>query len=501
MTKLQKETGLKLLKMFQVDGVSAAEAFSEGRFEMFCEMVFRKHKRVHIMTSTQFGKSLVVAIACIVITCIMGEMVAVVAPTNDKARIISRYYLDHLGDHPSFEKMLEKETKLDRLRMEETKERIVLRNGGGIFIISAQAGNSQKGIESAMGAGAKNVIMDEACLIPDTIEATVFRMIAGKGEDAFYCKIGNPFYRNHFWLSFNNPEYHKINIDYKQALREGRYNEKFIEEARRKPFFSVLFENRFPNEGMFDEKHFLKLIPENRITVFPKLSETPWFGQKLLGIDPAGEGKDTATFCVRDRFKAEIVHEIQSTNPRQIAEVALTLIASLKIDPRDVIVDAMGIGADVGKEIALASKGAYNVYTVLVGNRPKSEEDYNGHFFQVHDDEKDGEEDIYLNLRALMYFRAKDWLFAGGQVVDENTDQSAFKNELGVIKYKRSLQGNKIQLMSKKDMLQQGVASPNKADAFALTFLRDIDTNVQSKEEIAAIRDEEDDVTDPYSAL
>jgi hypothetical protein len=486
---------------------------SEGQLEIFYEIVFRPHKRLQILCSTQYGKSLFVALACIVVACVQSEKVAILAPTDEKAKIIMRYFVEHLGDHSIFYSQLEKRSKLDRLRMEDTKERIIMRKGGGIFMISVQAGNSKKGIEAAMGEGAKNVIMDEACLIPDQIEATVFRMIAGKGKDAFYCKIGNPFYRNHFFKSSKDSVYHQIFIDYKQGMREGRYTEAFIDESRKKPFFDVLYECVFPGEGMVDSSGYLTLIPESKIVVRPKIAELAlmphfWVGQRLLGIDPAGNGKDTATFCVRDRFKAVIVDELATSNAKILSERALTIMGALQIAPNDVICDALGEGADIGKEIALASSGKMEIYTVLLGRRPLEEQGYNSLFFKVHSDEltnpkdkPDEFEDIFMNLRALMYFRVRSWIFAGGQVVDEDGDNSAFKQELAVIKYKHSLQGNRIQLMPKEDMRKLGIPSPNKADALALTFLRDLDDQPQSKAEIAAILAQDNEDFDPFAAV
>ena len=100
-----------------------------------------------------------------------------------------------------------------------------------------------------------------------------------------------------------------------------------------------------------------------------------------------------------------------------------------------------------------------------------------------------------------MYFRAMKWLIQGGFIVDNSVDNSSFKNQLLVIKYKRSLQGNKIQLMSKKEMLKLRINSPNTADAFALTFLRSLDEETQSEEEKRRIEAEENEVEDRYSIL
>ena len=239
MTNHEKNICLGFLDNFVLDGKKVSSIVTVGQLEIFYRIVYRRSNRVQIITPTQYGKSLFVALGCIVVSCIQDRVVAVVAPKTEKAKIIMRYYIEHLGDNPIFYTQLEKDTKLERLRMEENKERIILRNGGGIFVISANASNSIKGFEAAMGSGAELVVIDEASLIPDEIEATIFRMIAGK-KDGFYCKIGNPFYRNHFLKSWNDINYDKVFIDYEQGLNEGRYTREFIDEAKRKPHFDFL---------------------------------------------------------------------------------------------------------------------------------------------------------------------------------------------------------------------------------------------------------------------
>lgn len=257
--------------------------------------------------------------------------------------------------------------------------------------------------------------------------------------------------------------------------------------------YKIRVKGGFPGEDMMDDSGYLQLIPYSKISVRASGVLDSFLGRTILGIDPAGEGKDKATFVVRDRFKAKLVHEIATSNDREIAEAALTLATEFHVKPEDIVVGAFGTGSDVGKEIALATKDEkepWNIYTVMEGNAPEKEEVYNPQFFARNSDELTNPEgrpkdfvDMYLNLRALMYFRARKWLFAGGQVVDESVDNSPFAGELSVIRYKRSLQGNRIQLMSKREMLKLRIPSPNIADAFALTFLRTMDDDQKKFDE------------------
>jgi hypothetical protein len=64
-----------------------------------------------------------------------------------------------------------------------------------------------------------------------------------------------------------------------------------------------------------------------------------------------------------------------------------------------------------------------------------------------------------------MYWRLRDWILGGGKLTrDEDW------LELNRIKYKVVDNRGKIQIMSKEQMLKQGIDSPDVADALSLTF-------------------------------
>lgn len=279
--------------------------------------------------------------------------------------------------------------------------------------------------------------------------------------------------------------------------------------------YKIRVKGGFPGEDVMDTSGYIQLIPNDKIHVRVKSEfAIPMIGRVILGVDPSGEGKDRTTYVLRDRFKAEKIFERLTSNDKQIAEDILTFIDRYNIRPEDVVVGAFGKGADVGKEVAIATadqkNGPYVIYTVMEGNSPEAEEEYNYKFFERKPDELQNPEsnpdqviDMYLNIRALMYFRATKWIIAGGQIVDVTAENSDFAEELKVIRYKRSLQGNKIQLMPKKEMLKLGISSPNIADAFSLTFLRELNSTTgltarQMEEENDDSRGYDDD---KFSAL
>lgn len=453
---------LKLAKLFSVAGTTGDKAITEGQLQIFGAIILRRHNRVQIICSTQYGKSLWVAMAAIILTTIFGKVVIIVAPSKEKAKIIMRYYTEHLGDNPLFYTKLEKGSRLERLRQEESKERIMLNNGGGIFVVSTDEKNSQKNVEAAMGQGAEIVIGDEFCLVGDKTEATIFRMIAGKGPDACYIKIGNPFYsappNSHFlktWLQVG--KYHRIFIDYVQALKEGRYQHEMIEEAKSKPFFDILFECLFPDQSVMDKDGYrLLVLPEQiKFGVTPEIilaamnKEREQNGGKLsvrpkLGCDIGGGG-DNNVRVLRWRNMGAVTGTNKSNDTMSnIAEIEGDM-ERYGVLAEDVNIDDIGIGRGVSDR--MKEKG-HAVNAVSVGDTARVDPAN------------------FANLKAELCWSARVWIMDETSRLDKRDDWV----QLTWLKYK-VLSDKKVQMEPKKDLKSRtGGASPDFAEAFYLTF-------------------------------
>jgi len=452
---------LNFASWFSVDGTPGDKKITEGQLHIFDALIFRTHKRVQIICSTQYGKSLWVALAAVILTCVLRKVVVIVAPSKEKAKIIMRYYVEHLGDNPLFESRLEKNSRLERLRQEENKERIMLNNGGGIYVVSTDQKNSKKSIEAAMGQGAEIVIGDEFCLVEDDTEATIFRMIAGKGPEACYIKIGNPFYsappNSHFIRTWLQPEtYHRIFIDYKQAIREGRYMEDFIREAKHKPLFEVLFACLFPDLSIMDKNGYRLLVLPDQI----KFGVTPEIIKEAMRmyrdahdgqISPRpklggdiGGGGDLNVFTLRWGKLAAVVHTNQSNDTMSnIAELE-KLTSEYGVAWEDVNLDDIGIGRGVSDR---CKEKGYNVNAVNVGDTAK------------HDP------DTYANQKAELCWAAREWLLEEDTRLDKREEWV----QLTWLKYK-TLSDKKIQMEPKEKLKERTKASPDFAESFYLTF-------------------------------
>ena len=443
--------------LFTVEGQPFDEIVTEGQLAIMAQIIFRKKKRVEIICCTQYGKSLVVAMCLVFLTCVEGLEVAVVAPSAEKAKIIMRYYIEHLGDSYLFERRLEQETRLERLKQEGSKARIKLNNGGGVFVVSADQRNMKKSIESAMGLGAKVIIMDEACLIQDRTEATIFRMIGGKTGEQFYCKIGNPFFtaapNSHFKKSWEDESYEKIFIDFEQALREGRYNQEFIDEARNKPMFDILYECVFPDEDVADERGFRQLCftrnikfgvtPDILKEIIRKAREQgPLQNPLKVGADIAGGG-DWNVYVLRFGIFACVIGANRSKDTMFNVTELTRLQKEWGFKWSDVNIDDIGIGRGVSDR--MIEKG-YDVCATDVSVKAMNSK-------------------TYFNLKAELYWKLGLWIKKPETRLDKRPEWT----QLTWIKWKPTTDET-IKIEPKEDLVARTKKSPDFAEALMLTF-------------------------------
>lgn len=280
--------------------------------KLFELILYKKHSFNQIIAFTRYGKSFITALAVLSRCVLTPEKWAIVAPTEKHAKIIMNYVIEHIFDSDFFvsKLQLEEGESLERLRRERSKRRITLKIYGSnklseIFILSAHS-TKEDPLKSLLGFGAENVILDESSLIDDKVYVGVLRML-GDSKEPFLLEIGNPVKKNHFWETFNNPQFQKTIIDYKLGLKEGRITEEQVELMKKQPFFDVLYECKFPAsvEG---------ISAENLIFEPKDINECDFF---TIGTDLAISEKETADESaivvagrVRGKAKIKILNAI-----------------------------------------------------------------------------------------------------------------------------------------------------------------------------------------------
>ena len=148
---------------------------------------------------TQYGKSDVTSMAIINAMVERKEKVLIAAPSEKQSKIIMENVIDHFFDFEWITEMMEYDpSSLERIQRERSKNRITLRNGSEVFILTADVRTVSKEAMNLMGFGATMVITDEASLIPDTMFSKILRMVGGVANGKLV-KLGNTFNRNHFY--------------------------------------------------------------------------------------------------------------------------------------------------------------------------------------------------------------------------------------------------------------------------------------------------------------
>jgi hypothetical protein len=389
--------------------------------------------------------------------------VTIVAPSNDQSDIVMNYIRGDIVKVPLFTRGLIDASKVERIQTEFSKDRIAWVDGREILTLTASAGSNSgdinKGAKSLMGFGGSDVIVDESALIPDPIFGKIFRMLGGDAENSRLIQISNPFNLNHFYKASIDPNYLHICIDYRQAIAEGRLNQRFVDEARNSmspELFKIFYEVKFvvgSEDGYItnDDYESGLLYQKTERERFDLLTEAEKMAalqnqpRKKMGVDVAYYGGDKSVILIRQGTK--ILHKQSFEKIRQPAFRGEIVKAAqtFGIEWEDVNIDYIGVGVGLVEE--LQDEGM-EVCGVIVSESPEDAA-------------------LYLNKRAELWGRMKIGIREGLEV-----PEGELKTQTLGPKYEYRYQNKGVvrKVESKEDMQRRGIDSPDEADALALTY-------------------------------
>lgn len=475
--------------MFKKDNGQPFE-YTETQLLIAAIIMGRIARRVQLILPTQYGKSEIVAQGVLERVATKPEKWLIIAPEQKKAEIIMSYIIKHIFDHSYFQRQLIFDETMEKLKQHKSKTHLTFRRGGEVMILSADARNRQRTKDALMGFGAPNVILDESALIPDDLYATIKRMVGGheaSEEGTFLLEIGNPFTRGHFLRTWKGSLYEKIWVDYVQALSEGRYTDRFIEEMREEAFFDVLYECHFPEEGEIRTDGYRRLVVDATldgatIEVMPELvykkhengepvmakwdeegheHEYPVLDDDpVLGVDVAAGGDNETVFTLRfpkHNFSMVLERNRDDDLDNQ-ADRIMQFRRQWHLSDYRVIIDDGGVGHGLGD--ILKNKHDILFKRMLAGESPYKEVEERG---QKLSQEQKSDRRRFMNNRAMVNWKARKALKSAHKLVKD----SGF-DEGKEIYYKQAPTG-KLQ-MEPKDKMKERVESPDTWDSFCLTF-------------------------------
>ena len=196
---------------------------------------------------------------------------------------------------------------------------------------------------------------------------------------------------------------------------------------------------QFPNQGA------RQLIPMDHILGARDRELTADPGAPLImGIDVARYGEDSSVIAFRQGNDARSIpwQSYHGISTMVFADHVADAIG--KHNPDAVFIDANGVGGGVVDRLKQLK---YQVNEVNVQGAPQ-------------------DKDRYLNKRAEVWDRVKDWLSMGCI----NSADVALHDDLKAPEFKYAARNGALQIESKEDVKGRGLASPDRADALCMTF-------------------------------
>ena len=308
---------------------------------------------------------------------------------------------------------------------------------------SEEAPDAYAGVHSQM---AMAVLFDEASGIPGCIWPVAQGYFTDKTLHRFWIAISNP--RNpsgEFFECFhgNRDQWDHETIDGRSVDENDKslYDNIINQYGQDSDQARVEVYGQFPRQG--DENFMSRGAVEEAVAreVVEDLG-----APLLMGVDPARMGRDKAVIRFRQgRDAASIAPLVYAKcDTDEMATHCATAIERYK--PDHVFIEGDGIGWPV---IELLKKAGYNITEVLVSKTAQDPTTY------------------YLH-RTELWGRMRDWLNTG--VLPK---EDGLISDLCVMRYSINLKGQ-VALWPKEKMRKEGFASPDYADALAMTFSRNV---------------------------
>ena len=302
---------------------------------------------------------------------------------------------------------------------------------------SAENPDSYAGVHNHMGV---MVIFDESSGVDDAIWAVTQGFFTENTPNRFWCAFSNPR-RNtgYFYETFNGKRdfWTTKTVDARtvEDTDKNIYEQIIAEYGPDSPQARVEIYGQFPNT---DEDQFIGPALVDEAMKRPKYDDDS--APIVVGIDPARTGGDSTVIVVRQG--RDLIAVKRYANEDTMAIVGRVIDAIEEYKPTLTVIDEGGLGYGILDRL---NEQRYKVRGVNFGWKSKNSI-------------------VYVNKRAELWGEMRNWLKTAHLPNDRK-----LKTDLTGPRQLFTSSGA-IQLESKKDMKARGMASPDAADALAVTF-------------------------------
>ena len=398
---------------------------------------------------TRYGKTRFVAIGLLLVIANTPitlkpkpKKILIIAPTTDQTNIIRTYIAESIASNKTLSSLVDKPDRAspERLKSEMSKKRLTFKNGWEIITLTAHGEeNETDPAPNLMGFGGDIVVLDEADLILKKVYTQRISRMLGDTPDSKLIVIVNPWNPLNFaHEQWENPDFKKIHIDWRQALAEGRTTETYLKEQKTllsEYEWTVLYESHWSNES---EDTLIRYDWIQR--AINKPIQFSGIIQNIWGLDVAEQGSDLTilTNANTDKIHYKIISQ-QRIDEHETMATANT-VSDLVPKPEILNVDSIGVGAGVHSRLKELGHKAISVRVSEVATL---------------------EPERYLNQKAQRFWHLRT-LFE--QDLISIPDDQKLISQLSQMRYEFT-QAGKIKIIDPKGK------SPDYSDSLMLTLL------------------------------
>ena len=171
------------------------------------------------------------------------------------------------------------------------------------------------------------ILADEASGVPKEIFDSAKSALTN--ENTLFLMISNPtrlegyFYDSHHRLK-ETFQIMKFSSRESPVVSEKFVQEIIAENGEESDEYRYRVLGEFPEAENVDDKGFLPLYNFELV----ETKNNSFVGDMIMGIDPAGDGKDKTSIVIRDKFKAWVMSEEKKSTPESVAELVATILIS-----------------------------------------------------------------------------------------------------------------------------------------------------------------------------
>ena len=284
------------------------------------------------------------------------------------------------------------------------------------------------------------VVFDEASGIPDSIWAVTSGFFTENTPNRFWFAFSNPRRpEGYFYECFNAKRdfWRTQNIDSRtvEDTDKAVYEQIIAEYGPDSPQARVEVYGEFPGDG---EDQFISPRLVDEAVARPRFKDET--APRVIGVDPARSGADSTVIAVRQGRDIIAIHRYRGEDT--MATVGRVIDAMEQYQPVMTVIDEGGLGYGILDRL---KEQRYKVRGVNFGWKSRNPA-------------------AWQNKRTEMWADMKAWLQSAHLPPDRT-----LKADL-VAPHQKFNSAGAIQLESKKDMKARGLASPDAADAIAVTF-------------------------------